>query len=189
MLIELKDGKKIRIGKLITIKYKQTKIKFGQKGLNQEYNCIKYLHHNREVSFIYEYRIYAFYNHETCGFVKVCNTPALNNDFQSKHIGEIGYIFSKRFQGSGLPYFMVYYLAKVMHKRGIKILLASISSSNKKSIKFTENCGGTLVGIFKNTVKLRKGYEDNIWIEATTTDFINNSRNRWKQKGIKVIRI
>ena len=189
MIIELEDGRKVRLGKLITIRYNLTKIKLGQKGLGPEYKNIQYLHPKKEVSFINEYRIYAFYDRETCGFAKICDTPALNNDFQSKHIGEIGYIFSKNFQGSGLAYFVAYSLAKAMKKKGIKILLASISSSNKRSIKFTENCGATIIGTFKDTVKLRKGYADNIWMQATPADFIKNSKHMWKKKGIKVVEI
>ena len=74
-----------------------------------------------------------------------------------KHTAEISYFIADEYTGNGLGRLLLHYLLQGAEEKGIKVILASISSPNENSLKFHKNnhfkeCGRFVeVGFKKNT--------------------------------------
>jgi len=81
------------------------------------------------------------------------------------HTVEVTYFIHPDHTGKGLGKMLLAYLEKAGSERGIKNILANISSLNPGSIKFHKNNGFIECGRFKNVGK-KNGHEfDTVWMQ------------------------
>jgi L-amino acid N-acyltransferase YncA len=173
MLIKLKDGREVKIGKVQSEGIISRVIINGKKVSRHQINS---------------YILTAFYNSKKVASFNVTRPVTAQGIRYSKHVGEMGYFVARGFRSSGLSYYMVYYMAKSVLKRGIKIILINTIPSNKASITLFSRSGGKKVGLMEKVLKINKKYVDSLWMESTTENVIKNSRKMWEKKGVKEVK-
>lgn len=78
---------------------------------------------------------------------------------------EISYFIHPDYTGKGLGKLLLDYLEKGATDKGIRVILASISSLNPASLKFHKKHGFVECGLFKG-VAIKKGQEfDTVWMQ------------------------
>lgn len=174
MIIKLRDGRLVNVGK---VESEGMIFKVEIRGKK----ATKYRMNN--------YILTARYKSKEAGSFNV-NRPTTVYDYHyGKHVGEVGYYIAKEFRGSGLSYFLMYHAARFVLNRGITIVLAATTLDNKASIKLFENCGGVRVGHFNKPMKIKGKFKDVIWMETPTKNLIRQSRKKWVERGIKIVKI
>ncbi len=82
-----------------------------------------------------------------------------------RETAEVSYFIKKEFTGRGLGGVVLKKLEESARQKGIKKLLADISSENSASIKFHLNNGFTQCGRFRNAGKKFDRHFDVVWME------------------------
>jgi L-amino acid N-acyltransferase YncA len=101
-------------------------------------------------------------NKTVAGF---CFIRAYNPFPAFKETAEITYFLHKDFSGKGLGKTALDKLVKEAMDMGVKILLASITSENRDSLRFHEKNGFTVCGNFSGIGKKFGKHFDIVWME------------------------
>ena len=116
MFIKLKDGREVNIGKVQSEGVISRVIINGKKISRHGIN---------------NYILTAFCNSKEIASFNVTRPVTVQGIRYSKHVGEMGYFVARGFRGSGLSYYMVYYMAKSLLKRGIQLILINTIPSKE----------------------------------------------------------
>lgn len=81
------------------------------------------------------------------------------------HTAEITFFIRPEDTGKGLGTRMLHHLENECRKKGISVILASVSSRNEGSIRFHEKNGFSECGRFRNVGKKRGNFFDMVWME------------------------
>lgn len=91
--------------------------------------------------------------------------PYYNSHGVFSHVAETTYFIHKEYIGEGLGTSLLEYLADEGRRRGVSILMASISSKNIGSINFHIQNGFRQCGLFENVVKKNGVTFDMVWMQ------------------------
>lgn len=96
--------------------------------------------------------------------------PYYNSHGAFSHVAEVTYFIHREYTGKGLGTSLLEYLESEGRKRGVTLLLASISSRNFGSINFHAQNGFRKCGHFEGVVKKNGLTFDMVWMQKAVND-------------------